>query len=249
MAQTPLLVPQVIPANAPPSAPGIVQPVFKTGSATSPPASSYLPTFTPFFPPPTMGSVVIDPPGVVNPATVPPSIDAPSQPVFETGSASVPLPADMYEWTTVWPHPPVTMANTMMIGSMVPPIIATTQNIAIGGWGPGAGPQEVTPPEWDVPDLEDGESEGDFMARCIAFVEEQGADETVAAQVCQEAYDAAQEARHAGTLHHGDAELPQRQSGAVLQQADADELHQPEPPTHRGGKRVSPRPAKRHKNR
>jgi hypothetical protein len=48
-----------------------------------------------------------------------------------------------------------------------------------------------------------------------------------------------------GQIHHGDAEFPERRTGAVLQPADADELHQPSPPKGGRVKRVPPGGANR----
>jgi hypothetical protein len=53
----PLVGPAIAPAPVPPSLAGVTQPIFKTGSATSPTAASWIPQFTTTFPVPT---IVVD---------------------------------------------------------------------------------------------------------------------------------------------------------------------------------------------
>jgi hypothetical protein len=230
--------PPVTSAPVPPSVAGIVQPVMESGPGI------VFPDFTPAFPPPALGSETFDVDAIVVPAPVPPSVAGIPRLVTEGD-----FPYEFPDFSTTFPEPTVVFANVFLIGADAVPMTTTTQNVEQGGWAPGAGPQMPVTPPFTTPPLEEGESEGDYMTRCIADVMGQGADETTATDVCQEAYDTATEAADARSLHHGDAELPQRSAGAVLQSSDADKLHQPKPPTHRRRKRVPPRNAPRNPNR
>lgn len=144
----PALGPPII-GTDPASAPGIPQPVFKSGSATAP-APPIPITGAPILPPP----LITNPPGVpvfpptganqapvtvpvgplvgpaVAPAGVPPSVPGVQQPVFKTGSATVPTAASLFpEFTTGAPSPPIVFANIFKIGT-VPPPLPTTPGVA-----------------------------------------------------------------------------------------------------------------------
>lgn len=172
----PALGPPIIGTDTPGSAPGTVQPVYKSGSATAP-ATPIPITGTPILPPPPVGDPVgyptfpptgsntapvpVPPGPLVGPAVanaaVPPSIAGIVQPQYKSGSATVPTAASLFpEFTTTSPSPPVVFANTAMIGTGKPPSTATTAAIVISTapaipqlpWAPGpAGlPIITTPP-------------------------------------------------------------------------------------------------------
>jgi hypothetical protein len=136
--------PPIQPAPVPPSIAGIPQPVFGSGSATSP-ATPIPITGSPIIPPPPIG----DPEGfpvfppvspdtapvpvpvgplvgpAVGPAPVPPSVPGVQQPQFvPPGSATV--PASLFpEFTTTPPSPPIVFANVFKIGAIPPPLPST----------------------------------------------------------------------------------------------------------------------------
>jgi hypothetical protein len=235
-----------------PPAPGIPQPVdtgaFPAGCIPPPGVPDtgegevactnliYFPMFTPPFPPPNVGSVDIPGPLTIAPAPVPPSLAGVVQPQFRTGSAAAPSAASWFpQFTTIFPVPTVVFANIFVQGATLPPMTATTQNVEMGGWGPGAGPQTPTPESpWDIPTLEDEESEGDFMTRCIAALEGQGAEEEEATTVCEQAYiDQTEVAGHVGAVHHGDEGTAERPARSVLQRGDHHPVRKPKPPKGR----------------
>jgi hypothetical protein len=135
--------PPIQPAPVPPSIAGIPQPVFGSGSATSPAAGPI--TGSPIIPPPTIGDPVgfpVFPPvtpntapvavprgplvgPAVGPAPVPPSVPGVQQPQFvPPGSATV--PASLFpDFTTTPPSPPIVFANIFKIGA-VPPALPST---------------------------------------------------------------------------------------------------------------------------
>jgi hypothetical protein len=155
----------VQPAPVPPSIEGIEQPVFGSGSATSP-ATPIDITGSPIIPPPTIG----DPVGVptfppeapdtapvavptgplvgpaISPAPVPPSVPGYPQPQFETGDAAD--PSTMFPgWTlTDPPYPPIVFANIFNMGAVPPPATATTPVI------PWEGAVTPGPPEPEEPE-------------------------------------------------------------------------------------------------
>jgi hypothetical protein len=132
--------PPIQPAPVPPSIAGIPQPVFDSGSATSP-ATPIPITGSPIIPPPPIGDPVgfpVFPPvspdtapvpvpvgplvgPAVAPAPVPPSLPGVPQPQFvPPGSATV--PASLFpEFTTTPPSPPIVFANIFNMGNVNPP--------------------------------------------------------------------------------------------------------------------------------
>jgi hypothetical protein len=76
-------------------------------------------------------------------ATIPPSVNAPQQPVFQTGSKTAPTAASWFpQFTTTFPKPlTIIFANVWMIGNAKPPYTASTENIEIDEWGL-PGPQD-----------------------------------------------------------------------------------------------------------
>jgi hypothetical protein len=145
--------PPIQPAPVPPSIAGIPQPVFGSGSATSPAAGPI--TGSPIIPPPTIGDPVgfpVFPPvtpntapvavprgplvgPAVGPAPVPPSVPGVQQPQFvPPGSATV--PASLFpDFTTTPPSPPIVFANIFKIGA-IPPALPST---------PGQNPPPIVP--------------------------------------------------------------------------------------------------------
>ena len=141
------------PAPVPPSIAGIPQPVFESGSPTSPAAGPI--TGSPIIPPPTIGDPVgfpvfppVDPDTApvpvpvgplvgpaVGPAPAPPSVPGVQQPQFvPPGSATV--PASLFpDFTTTPPYPPIVFANVFKIGA-VPPALPST---------PGQTPPPIVP--------------------------------------------------------------------------------------------------------
>ena len=135
--------PPIQPAPVPPSIAGIPQPVFESGSATTPAAGPI--TGHPIIPPPTIGDPVgfpVFPPvtpntapvavpvgplvgPAVGPAPVPPSVAGVQQPQFvPPGSATV--PASLFpSFTTTPPSPPIVFANVFKIGAIPPPLPST----------------------------------------------------------------------------------------------------------------------------
>ena len=136
--------PPIQPAPVPPSTAGIPQPVFGSGSATSPAAGPI--TGTPIIPPPTIGDPVgfpVFPPvtpntapvavprgplvgPAVGPAPVPPSIPGVTQPQFVPPGTAL-LPATLFPgyFTTTPPSPPIVFANIFKIGAIPPPLPST----------------------------------------------------------------------------------------------------------------------------
>lgn len=136
------------PAPVPPSAPGVAQPVFKSGSATVP-ATPIVTTGNPIVPPPTIGnpvSVPVFPP--VSPNTAPVSVPLgplvgpavggnlvgppppPYPPTFKTGSATSPTAASWFpQFTTTFPSPTVVFANIFNLWPTAVPMTMTTQNV------------------------------------------------------------------------------------------------------------------------
>ena len=163
--------PIITPAPEPPSIAGIPQPVFDSGSATSP-ATPITITGSPILPPPLMGDPVgfpdfppVDPDTApvpvpvgplvgpaVAPAAVPPSLPGVPQPQF-AGGGSVTIPASLFpDFTTNPPYPPIVFANLFMIGNDNPPPstpgiapieISTEPNIPQLPWEP----PSTRPPE------------------------------------------------------------------------------------------------------
>jgi hypothetical protein len=154
--------PPIQPAPVPPSIAGIPQPVFGSGSATSPGAGPI--TGSPILPPPLItnppGTPVFPPAGAntapvpvpvgplvgpaVRPAAVPPSIAGVPQPQFvPPGSATV--PASLFpSFTTTPPSPPIVFANVFKIGAIPPPLPST----------PGQNPPAIIPsPVPTIPQL------------------------------------------------------------------------------------------------
>ena len=137
--------PPIQPAPVPPSIAGIPQPVFGSGSATSPAAGPI--TGSPILPPPLItnppGTPVFPPTGgnaapvpvpvgplvgpAVAPAPVPPSVPGVQQPQFvPPGSATVPTAASLFPArTTTPPYPPIVFANIFKIGAIPPPLPST----------------------------------------------------------------------------------------------------------------------------
>jgi hypothetical protein len=132
------------PAPVPPSIAGIPQPVFESGSATSP-ATPIPITGSPIIPPPTIGDPVgfpVFPPTTgtapvpvpvgplvgpaVAPAPVPPSLPGVPQPQYQTGSGTVPTAASLFPaFTTGAPSPPIVVPNIFQIGNVPPPLPST----------------------------------------------------------------------------------------------------------------------------
>ena len=136
--------PPITTAPVPPSIAGIPQPVFDSGSATSP-APPITITGSPIIPPPPIG----DPEGfpvfppvppntapvpvpvgplvgpAVAPAAAPPSVPGVPQPQFvPPGSATI--PASLFpDFTTTPPYPPIVFANVFKIGAVPPPLPST----------------------------------------------------------------------------------------------------------------------------
>lgn len=116
--------PPIQPAPVPPSVPGVAQPVFGSGSATSP-ATPIDITGSPLLPPPQVGMDGSVPPAIT-PAPVPPSVAGVVQPQYRTGSATVPTAASLFPaFTTTPPYPPVVFANIFRIGAVPPPLPST----------------------------------------------------------------------------------------------------------------------------
>lgn len=112
--------PPIVTAPVPPSIAGIAQPVFASGSATTP-ATPIPITGSPLLPPPQVGMNGEVPPAIP-PTTVPPSIAGVPQPVYATGSATAPTAASLFPaFTTTPPSPPVVFANIFMNGPGEPP--------------------------------------------------------------------------------------------------------------------------------
>jgi hypothetical protein len=136
--------PPIQPAPVPPSIAGIPQPVFGSGSPTSPAAGPI--TGSPIIPPPPManpvGYPVFPPTGgntapvtvprgplvgpAVGPAGVPPSIPGVQQPQFVPPGTAL-LPASLFPgyFTTTPPSPPIVFANIFKIGTVPPPLPST----------------------------------------------------------------------------------------------------------------------------
>jgi hypothetical protein len=155
--------PPIQTAPVPPSIAGIPQPVFESGSPTTP-ATPIPITGSPIIPPPTIGDPVgfpvfppVDPntapvpvpvgplvgPAVA-PAAVPPSVPGVQQPQFVSpGSATV--PASLFpDFTTTPPSPPIVFANVFKIGAVPPPLPST----------PGQTPPPIIPsPVATIPQL------------------------------------------------------------------------------------------------
>ena len=154
--------PPIQPAPVPPSIAGIPQPVFESGSATSPAPGPI--TGHPIIPPPTIGDPVgfpVFPPVTPNtapvavpvgplvgpavaPASAPPSVPGVPQPQFvPPGSATV--PASLFpDFTTTPPSPPIVFANVFKIGAIPPPLPST----------PGQNPPPIIPsPVATIPQL------------------------------------------------------------------------------------------------
>jgi hypothetical protein len=155
--------PPIQPAPVPPSIAGVPQPVFGSGSATSP-APPLRITGSPILPPPLItnpsGTPVFPPTGgntapvpvpvgplvgpAVAPAPVPPSVPGVQQPQFvPPGSATV--PASLFpNFTTTPPSPPIVFANVFKIGAIPPPLPST----------PGQNPPPIIPsPVPTIPQL------------------------------------------------------------------------------------------------
>lgn len=135
--------PPIQPAPSPPSVPGIPQPVFGSGSATSP-ATPIDITGSPIIPPPPMADPVgvpdfpptgtdtapVDVPRgplvgpAVSPASVPPSVAGVQQPQFGSGNANVP-PGYFPLFTSGSPSPPIVVPNIFRIGAIPPPLPST----------------------------------------------------------------------------------------------------------------------------
>lgn len=159
------LPPPIIGTDVPDSAPGVVQPQYKSGSATAP-ATPIPITGSPIIPPPVIGDPVgyptFPPTGTgtapvavpigpdvgpaVAAAAVPPSIAGQTQPQYKTGSATSPTAASLFpSLSAPGPSPPIILANTMQIGPGAPPFTAGTQPIIISNvagipqlpWNPG----------------------------------------------------------------------------------------------------------------
>jgi hypothetical protein len=163
--------PIITPAPVPPSIAGIPQPVFDSGSATSPAAGPI--TGSPIIPPPPIGDPVgfpefppVDPDTApvpvpvgplvgpaVAPAPAPPSVPGVQQPQFvPPGTALLPTAASLYPaYTTTPPYPPVVFANLFMIGDDIPPstpgqtpppiIPSSAPNIPQLPWNPNPTPE------------------------------------------------------------------------------------------------------------
>jgi hypothetical protein len=132
--------PPIVSAPVPPSIAGIPQPVFDSGSATSPAPPIDI-TGTPVFPPPTLAdpadAPVFPPTGantapvpvpvgpLVGPAVayaaVPPSLPGVVQPQFAPGGSAT-IPASLFpDFTTTPPSPPILFANIFNMGAVEPP--------------------------------------------------------------------------------------------------------------------------------
>lgn len=147
----PALGPPII-GTDPSSAPGIVQPQYKSGSATAPATpipitgTPIIPTSTPpggvgqigdpigfpVFPP--TGSNTAPVPVPIGPevgpaiaaAAVPPSIAGVVQPQYKSGSGTVPTAASLFPaFTSGSPSPPIVFANIAQIGTVPPPLPST----------------------------------------------------------------------------------------------------------------------------
>lgn len=116
--------PPIQPAPSPPSVPGVIQPVFVTGSPALP-ATPIPITGSPLLPPPQvgMGGSV---PTRIPATTVPPAIAGIPQPQFPTGSPTIPSAASLFPaFTTNAPRPPIVFANIFKIGTVPPPLPST----------------------------------------------------------------------------------------------------------------------------
>jgi hypothetical protein len=132
--------PPIQSAPVPPSIAGIPQPVFESGSATSP-ATPIDITGTPVFPPPTLAdpaaAPVFPPTGAntapvpvpvgplvgpaIGDAPVPPSIPGVVQPQY-AGGGSATVPASLFpDFTTTPPSPPIVFSNIFNMGAVAPP--------------------------------------------------------------------------------------------------------------------------------
>lgn len=115
-------------APSPPSAPGITQPIL----LGAPPPT--FPEFTPLFPPPNLGSgTPAFPPGQWTPPPLP-SFTVLAAVGPDSGPIYLPLnnlgtnPIVWPDFSTTFPFPAVTFANTFMNWGP-PPMVATTQNV------------------------------------------------------------------------------------------------------------------------
>ena len=166
--------PPIEDAPSPPSVPGVPQPIIEAG----PPA--VFPDFVPLLPPPLIGEPT--------PPFPPPSIPPPPGPLVGPAIASgggvvTPPPSGgtfpytFPDFSTTVPYPPV------LVTGVQPPVSQpTTPQI------PPYVPPVIPPPVWTTPPVEPGESESDYMDRCIAAVQGQGATLQQATEACEEAY-------------------------------------------------------------
>lgn len=147
--------PPITSAPVPPSIAGIPQPVFASGSATSP-ATPISITGTPILPPPQVGFGGNAPatPQAIVPAPVPPSTAGFPQPQYASGSGTVPTAASLFpSFSAAGPSPPIIInaAQNTNTPIWVPPpalplpttpgiaaiIISTAPNIPQLPWSPG----------------------------------------------------------------------------------------------------------------
>jgi len=148
----PALGPPIIGTDTPGSAPGVAQPVYKSGSATAPTAASFFPQAPAgtWMPPPQvgMGGNALFTTPVVPPGTGP----SYTVPTYKTGSATSPTAASLFPSFTVPTYsPPIVFANTAQIGNTPPPQTTTTAPITISTtpipglpWTPGPHMMEFT---------------------------------------------------------------------------------------------------------
>jgi hypothetical protein len=153
---TPPQWPPIETAPVPPSAPGVPQPEFASGSATSPAPPINI-TGSPILPPP----LITNPPPpefppvppdtapvpvplgplvgpAIAPAGVPPSVAGIAQPVFRTGSATAPPATSWFpDFSVPILVPAVAVDNELMIGTAPPQVVNPALPILpMGGWGP-----------------------------------------------------------------------------------------------------------------
>lgn len=118
--------PPIQPAPSPPSVPGIPQPVYQTGSPALPTAASWFPQAPAgtWLPPPEVGFGGNQP--ASTPAVPPGTGTGIAQPVYRTGSATVPTAASLFPaFTTSAPSPPIVFANIFKVGTVPPPLPST----------------------------------------------------------------------------------------------------------------------------
>lgn len=155
-------------------------------------------------------------PIVAAPGTVIPGIEQPQQGGAPPPALKLPPWTDipLGGWSGSGPGPPAGTGQANGEDS-----VGTGDPVVLDGWGgpppgPPAGTGLVEPPATTptAPPPTDGESEADYLIRCAADVEAQGATPQEAETLCQAAWDAAQSARGARTAEPNHARQLRKRS-------------------------------------